>query len=86
MTTVWERAAHIRFFSIFIYHGVQRRMISVVNFFVFLRLLFFALLLLYVALCVYARHTKKNAFQLISERDEKISFRFLAHLSRRLTR
>ena len=28
-------------------HGVQRRMISVVNFFVFLRLLFFALLLLY---------------------------------------
>ena len=29
-------------------HGVQRRMISVDNFFVFLRLLFFALLLLYV--------------------------------------
>ena len=29
-------------------HGVQRRIISVVNFFVFLRLLFFALLLLYV--------------------------------------
>ena len=29
-------------------HRVQRRMISVVNFFVFLRLLFFALLLLYV--------------------------------------
>ena len=29
-------------------HGVQRRMISVVNFFVFLRLLFFALFLLYV--------------------------------------
>ena len=28
--------------------GVQRRMISVDNFFVFLRLLFFALLLLYV--------------------------------------
>ena len=28
-------------------HGVQRRMISVDNFFVFLRLLFFALLLLY---------------------------------------
>ena len=32
------------------FHGVQRRMISVVNFFVFLRLLFFALLLLYVTL------------------------------------
>ena len=31
------------------YHGVQRRMISVDNFFVFLRLSFFALLLLYVA-------------------------------------
>ena len=30
------------------FHGVQRRMISVVNFFIFLRLLFFALLLLYV--------------------------------------
>ena len=29
-------------------HGVQRRMISVDYFFVFLRLLFFALLLLYV--------------------------------------
>ena len=29
-------------------HGVQPRMISVVNFFVFLRLLFFAWLLLYV--------------------------------------
>ena len=29
-------------------HGVQSRMISVVKFFVFLRLLFFALLLLYV--------------------------------------
>ena len=29
------------------YHGVQRRMISVDNFFVFLRLLFFAVLLLY---------------------------------------
>ena len=29
-------------------HGVQRRMISVDNFFVFLRLLFFALLMLYV--------------------------------------
>ena len=29
-------------------HGVQHRMISVINFFVFLRLLFFALLLLYV--------------------------------------
>ena len=29
-------------------HRVQRRMISVDNFFVFLRLLFFALLLLYV--------------------------------------
>ena len=29
-------------------HGVQRRLISVVNFFVFLRLLCFALLLLYV--------------------------------------
>ena len=28
-------------------HGVQRRIISVDNFFVFLRLLFFALLLLY---------------------------------------
>ena len=28
-------------------HGVQRRMISVDNFFVFLRFLFFALLLLY---------------------------------------
>ena len=29
-------------------HGVQRRTISLDNFFVFLRLLFFALLLLYV--------------------------------------
>ena len=29
-------------------HGVQRRMISVDNFFIFLRLSFFALLLLYV--------------------------------------
>ena len=29
-------------------HGVQRKMISVDNFFVFLRLLFFALLMLYV--------------------------------------
>ena len=29
-------------------HGVQHRMISVVNVFVFLRFLFFALLLLYV--------------------------------------
>ena len=34
-----------------ILHGVQRRTISVVNFFVFLRLLFCALLLLYVTLC-----------------------------------
>ena len=32
-------------------HGVQQRMISVDNFFVFLRLLFFAVLLLYVTLC-----------------------------------
>ena len=30
------------------YHGVQRRTISEVNVFVFLKLLFFALLLLYV--------------------------------------
>ena len=30
------------------FHGVQRKMISVDNFFVFLRLLFFALLLLFV--------------------------------------
>ena len=29
-------------------HGVQRRMISVDNFFIFLKLLFFVLLLLYV--------------------------------------
>ena len=29
-------------------HGVQRTLISVVNFFVFLRFLYFALLLLYV--------------------------------------
>ena len=29
------------------YHGVQRRMFSVDNFYVFLRLLFFAVLLLY---------------------------------------
>ena len=34
-----------------IYHWVQRRMISVNHFFVFLRLLFFALLLLYVTQC-----------------------------------
>ena len=34
------------------YHGVQRRMISVDNFFIFLRLLFFALLLLYVTKCM----------------------------------
>ena len=33
-------------------HGVQRRTISVDNFFVFLRLLFFAVLLLYVTLCM----------------------------------
>ena len=33
---------------IWYYHGLQRRMISVDNFFVFLRLLFFAVLLLYV--------------------------------------
>ena len=32
----------------FVSHGVQRRMISVDNFFIFLRLLFFAVLLLYV--------------------------------------
>ena len=32
-------------------HGVQRWMISVDNFFVFLRLLVFAVLLLYVTLC-----------------------------------
>ena len=32
----------------FKFHGVQRKMISVDNFLVFLRLLFFALLLLYV--------------------------------------
>ena len=32
-------------------HGVQRRMISVDNFFVFLRLLFFAVLLLYAEKC-----------------------------------
>ena len=38
---------HRRFDSV-TSHGVQRRMISVVIFFVFLRLLFFALLLLYV--------------------------------------
>ena len=31
-----------------VYHGVQNRMISVDNFFVFLRLLFFAVLLLYL--------------------------------------
>ena len=31
-----------------LYHGVQRGMISVDNFFVFLRLLLFGLLLLYV--------------------------------------
>ena len=34
--------------SININHGVQHKMISVDNFFVFLRLIFFALLLLYV--------------------------------------
>ena len=34
--------------AIFRKHGVQRRMISVDNFFVFLRLLLFAVLLLYV--------------------------------------
>ena len=34
-------------------HGVQRRMISVVNFFVFLRLLFFALLLLHDVEAMY---------------------------------
>ena len=32
-------------------HGVQRRMISVVNCFIFLRLLFVALLLLYLTYC-----------------------------------
>ena len=37
--------SHVGMFSL---HSVQRRMISVDNFFVFLRLLFFALLLLYV--------------------------------------
>ena len=36
------------YFPVNHYHGVQRRMISVNNFFVFFRLLFFALLLLYV--------------------------------------
>ena len=38
-----------------LHHGVQRRMISVVIFFVFLRLLFFALLLLYVTKCTLWR-------------------------------
>ena len=36
-------------------HGVQRRMISVDNFFVFLRLLFFAVLLLYETECTLWR-------------------------------
>ena len=36
------------FMPFLLYHGVQRRMISVGNLFVFLRLLFFALLLLFV--------------------------------------
>ena len=39
---------HQDMIHVYIIHGVQRRMISVDNFFVFLRLLFFALLLLYV--------------------------------------
>ena len=39
---------HIKICDVEHNHGVQRRIISVVNFFVFLRLLFFALLLLYV--------------------------------------
>ena len=42
-----SRAFEITDLTVFI-HGVQRRMISVDNFFVFLRLLFSALLLLYV--------------------------------------
>ena len=37
------------FIDLDLFHGVQHRRISVDNFFVFLRLLFFALLLLYVA-------------------------------------
>ena len=36
------------FFYTFLIQGVQHRMISVDNFFIFLRLLFFAVLLLYV--------------------------------------
>ena len=38
---------HIHIYG-YLVHGVQRRMISVVNLFVFFRLLLFALLLLYV--------------------------------------
>ena len=36
------------FYMSYPHHGMQRRMISVDNFFVFLRLLYFAVLLLYV--------------------------------------
>ena len=42
MDTQTDLALHL------LMHGVQRRMISVDNFFVFLRLFFFAVLLLYV--------------------------------------
>ena len=45
--TVITRQKEILVFIHVLVHGVQRRMISVDNFFVFLRLLFFAVLLLY---------------------------------------
>ena len=42
-----RETAILQFHGHQLYHKVQRRMISVDNFFVFLRLLFFAVLLLY---------------------------------------
>ena len=55
---VWQSRDLLTFTQHFVsaeswsWHGVQRRMISVDIFFVFLRLLFFALLLLYVTQCM----------------------------------
>ena len=58
-------------------HRVQRRMISVVIIFVFLRLLFFAVLLLYVNLdikgCMSLKMGKLSDSHLIRENERKIT-------------
>ena len=71
-------------------HGVQRRMISVDNFFVFLKLLFFALLLLYdivhdvetIFHLSYVLTASGNLFQMLLI----CSFTGITHISEKISR